>query len=583
MDELTAAQRVVRRLAYQRNRFVVSQPDFYNCRREYWRQKGRAYRRFWIDLYRGRPWLEPLLYSALITVMLSGTAWFFYCQWLAREVPEPSPVTNVDSGGQANFRSVYSAILLWVPVNYWIFNFLQFPVGKRNRGLESKSITGDRFVTTKRQETLAWILMMVLWWLCNVGCAWFYCVSLFWFVSCALLIGLLCWLSCELTGQIGRVVFTDWGWYSLGLEESRWQYWCFCIFVMLNLFLFPLSTALLDGDVRFHLGPIPFTSWLTDHVVETGQGNWQSAIWVSLTVLCLAGAYCFLKRYHGSIGFRRRLIVRKRVFKYNEYSFESAQKFAEKEKATGKELLARGLADELRKLAGRGMIRRFCSRMKTIHVVGLAVVSAFPVFLILLIHLSIGRLPAESTADFHQRIDLMWVGPVFLCGGLVHLSSSTWLQVARFSKRPISLFRWWRLHLNNAAFVVGTSYLAFLPGIAIIWLLNGMEYPWMTFAAGTLLLGLLTVSVWMICASVLAITHLWFLLPAWVRWFHGDRGGILLMLVFLAAFFSVAGIAENIELSITKSMIAAMLAALPTLALLTMAYVYVLNEKLGDD
>ncbi len=119
--------------------------------------------------------------------------------------------------------------------------------------------------------------------------------------------------------------------------------------------------------------------------------------------------------------------------------------------------------------------------------------------------------------------------------------------------------------------------------MAIIWLLYGMEYPWMTFATGTLFLGLLTVSVWMIGASVLAITHLWFLLPAWVRWFHSDRGEVLLILVFFVALFSVAGIAEIIELSITKSMIAAILVGPPMLAILTMAYVHVLTEKLGDD
>ena len=96
MDELSAAQRVSRRLEWQRNRFLVSRPDFYNTRREYWRHVWRGYRRFWIDLYRGRPWLEVLLAVFALLLVLSVLEYLIYQGYFNREVAEKTTRSGND-------------------------------------------------------------------------------------------------------------------------------------------------------------------------------------------------------------------------------------------------------------------------------------------------------------------------------------------------------------------------------------------------------------------------------------------------------------------------------------------------------
>ena len=128
-----------------------------------------------------------------------------------------------------------------------------------------------------------------------------------------------------------------------------------------------------------------------------------------------------------------------------------------------------------------------------------------------------------------------------------------------------------------------TYWLICLPSIATIGYLFGADYPWLPLGAAMGYLSLLAVSICMILASLLAMSHLWCLLPRWVRWFEGEVGGIVLTLSFVVAFLSVLLIAENFKAIVTNSMIAAMMAAPPVLAIVTMTYTYVLTEKLGED
>ena len=119
MDDLTAAQRVTRRLQWQRARFIVTQPDYYSARTEYWRHVGRGYRRFWIDLYRGRPWLQPLLIILAILLMLGVSGYLVYLGYSNRVVSE-NPTHSGDEVNLQSLRFIIAAVMLWVPINYWI-------------------------------------------------------------------------------------------------------------------------------------------------------------------------------------------------------------------------------------------------------------------------------------------------------------------------------------------------------------------------------------------------------------------------------------------------------------------------------
>ena len=77
------------------------------------------------------------------------------------------------------------------------------------------------------------------------------------------------------------------------------------------------------------------------------------------------------------------------------------------------------------------------------------------------------------------------------------------------------------------------------------------------------------------------MSHLWCLMPKWVRWFEGELGGLLGL--FFAMFLLISGIlVVKASIGVSGSVVALMLAAPPLLAIVTMVYAYVLAEKLGD-
>jgi len=241
------------------------------------------------------------------------------------------------------------------------------------------------------------------------------------------------------------------------------------------------------------------------------------------------------------------------------------------------------LAKDLSCLAQRSCIRRYFAKLENLYIVCFGVSSLIPVALIVMMYQVTRGGMDEESIDFHQVTGLVWGLSMLVCIGLIQLFGSRFQRVRGFGKSPISLLQWWNLHLANSGLMLVSYWLICLPSIATIGYLFGADYPWLRFGSVMGYLCLLAVSIWMIVASLLAMSHLRCLLPSWVRWFEGDVGWLVLVFIFLGTFFSGVYIAENFKISLTNSMIAVMMAAPPVLAIVTMAYTYVLTEQLGGD
>ena len=354
--------------------------------------------------------------------------------------------------------------------------------------------------------------------------------------------------------------------------------------MFLNLFALLALPLVADANILPDYSWIPVTGWWMGAVIGVCCGSWQAAMFL-LAGLGLAIATDYgLKRCQQSVAWRREYLTKTKIHQWKDPSFQRALKIVDEEKVKEEQGSVDRLVKDLSRLAERGYIGRYFASLENLHIVCLCIASLFPVALMLMMHQITKGVPVEEMADFHQRIELMWCIPMLICIGLVQISSSQFLRVRSFGKSPISLLQWWKFHLANSGLMLVTYWLICLPGIATIVYLFGGDYPWLQFGAVMGYLSLLAVSIWMIVASLVAMSHLQCLLPSWLRWLlEGDVGGIVLMAIFLLTFCSGMFIAENFKVSVTNSMIALAMAAPPLLAIVTMAYTYVLTEQLGGD
>ena len=579
MDKLSAAQRVLRRLEWQRNRFLVSRPDFYNTRREYWRHVWRGYRRFWIDLYRGRPWLEMLLAVFALLLVLSVLEFLIYQGYFNREVSEKTTRSGNDMSEQA-FRFIIAVIMLCIPINYWFFRRLQFPLA----GQGGRAAKDPRLVWKIKREDRG-VLVTLKWLFWGATTVATVCVSFLslWSAIGVFLSAALLWWGGRIVFRVGDLIFTAWNQYSPEVQIGQRRYWTIRCLVFLNLFALLALPSVADANILPDYSWIPVTGWWIGAVIGVSYGSWQAAMFL-LAGLGLAIATDYgLKRCQQSVAWRREYLTKTKIHQWKDPSFQRALEIVDEEKVKEEQGSVDRLVKDLSRLAERGYIGRYFASLENLHIVCLCIASLFPVALMLMMHQITKGVPVEEMADFHQGIGLMWCIPMLVCIGFVQLSSSQFLRVRSFGESPISLLKWWNLYLANSGLMLVTYWLICLPGIATIGYLFGGDYPWLQLGAAMGYLSLLAVSICMIVASLLAMSHLWCLVPRWVRWFEGDVGGLVLIAAFIGTLFSGLFIAGNFKVSVTNSMIAAMMAAPPLLAIATMAYTYVLIEQLGGD
>lgn len=391
----------------------------------------------------------------------------------------------------------------------------------------------------------------------------------------------LLWVSGRIVFRVGDLVFTAWNQYSPDTQISQSRYWAARWVVLLNLFVL-LALPSVANALPDHSW-FPVTGWLMGAIVEVCNGNRQVAFILLVGLFLAIGGDYVLKKSQQSVAWKRRYLTKTKIHRGNDLSFQRALEVANEEKVKEQQLSAGGLAVDLARIAQRGYVKRYFARLENLYIACLGAASLVSAALMFLMYQMIEGVPVEETADLHQRIGLMWCVPMFVCICLVQVCSSNFLRVRGFGKSPVSLLRWWKLHFANSGLMLATYWLVCLPSVATIGCLFGVDYPWLLLGTVIGYLSLLAVSLSMIAASLLALVHLWCLMPAWVRWFEGDLGVLVLILIFFTTLFSGTFLAQEFGTSISGSMIAAMMAAPPILALATMAYTYVFTETLGED
>lgn len=579
MGDLSAAERVARRLEWQRNRFLVKQPDFYDELREYWRNVRRGYRRFWADVYRGRPWLDPLAIVVLATLF----CWFgylvysgFFNRESVAKLTQPENQLNNEA-----VRFIFAALMLWVPVNYWVFCVLRFPLTKHLGQSAKNKLHLNRLGSSTIRNDLPllvskWLLLITIS-IVTVRTSFF---SLLDAIGVVLVAALL-WVGCRIVFKVGELVFTAWNTYSPDVPHGQWRYWILSCLSLLNLFALLSLTKLSTSEVLPHYNGVPVTGWFMMQAIEFHDGNWQAGLCLLFVLLMAIVADYGLKKCQQSFTWQRQYLCKTKMHQDNDPSFQRALEIANEDKEAENQLVVGGLADDLRRVAQRSMLQRCWARIGVFYCICLLLSSAFPVVLLVLMHFTIQSVPAQEINGFQLQVGLMYCVPVFAISGLVYWAGAKSLRVRCFWKSPLSLSQWWKTNFAHAVVMCMIACFSYLPAFVAAGLLYGRQYPWLMMICVIGYFCVVVISVWMIVASIISMSHLWCLMPKWVRWFEGELGGLLGL--FFAMFLLISGIlVVKASIGVSGSVVALMLAAPPLLAIVTMVYAYVLAEKLGD-